>query len=123
MYAGRADRHPHTSSAATRIALTSRPPRQTTRDQRRDVRKNSRQHQASRRREIPRLPQRIELLLVESQTLEVVKRFSAAEKQRADAIPEGCQASVLDARERRHSEVEPLIAILLSPEHQLDEQK
>ena len=91
--------------------------------QRGEVRQNARQEKTPGSDEIFRLPLGVEMLLELPQSHEVVEMFSVTEDLRAQAVPERGKRPVLKARKRHHAEIEALIALFFSPEHQLREEE
>ena len=53
----------------------------------------------------------IELRLVAPQSVEVVEMFAVPKHEIADTVPGGSERMALKAGERRHSEVEPAVAL------------
>ncbi len=87
-----------------------------------DIDQHPRQRQAAARDQVLGLPDRLELRLVPPQPFEVVEVLAVAEYEVADAMPPRREPPRFDARQRRHAEVEPVIALGAPPLHQLDEQ-
>src|SRR5437879_11316087 len=94
---------------------------QSARDQGSEVGEDPRKGKTSWGSEVGWLPDRIELLLVLAETLEVVEVLTEAVGQGADAHPDGTEGTVLETGERCHAEVEPAVTVLLAPQHELEE--
>src|SRR5579883_1606568 len=88
-------------------------------DQDRDVHEHARQGDAAAGDEVLRLPVRIELGLVSPQSLEVVEVLAVAKDEIADAVPGRRERMPVETRERRHAEIEPAIALIAPPAHEL----
>jgi len=94
-----------------------------TRDQPRDGQQDEWNRWPRRRSQIARPPIRIELRLELIEALEIVELFTQVENGGADLVPQRRQRATLQARERRHAEAEPAVALVAAPQHQLGEQQ
>ncbi len=65
--------------------------------------------------EVARAPTRIELRPVAAQAFEVVEVLAVAEHEVAHPMPGGRERMSLEPGERRHAEVEPLVALRFGP--------
>src|SRR5262245_26654443 len=63
----------------------------------------------------------MEFLLEATEALEVVELLAVAKRERAESIPERRRGARLEARERRHADVQPRVALLLRPESDAEE--
>src|SRR6185312_10506049 len=88
-----------------------------------DVHQHARQGDAAAGDEVLGLPVRIELGLVAAQPLEVIEMLTVAEYEIADAVPGGREGMSVETRQRRHAEVEPTVALIAAPAHELDEEE
>src|SRR5262245_13951117 len=79
-------------------------------DESRDIRQHQRKGEAAGAGEIARLPDRVELVLVVAQALEVVEVLAVAEDQGAETAPQRRDRPCLQACQGRHAEIEPLIS-------------
>ena len=66
----------------------------------------------SRRREIPRFPYRIELLLVLPQAAKVIEVLAVPVHEPAETMPRRRERATLEPRQRRHAEIELLVAFV-----------
>src|SRR4051794_21853320 len=92
-------------------------------DERGDVGKHTRERQAARTYEVARTPGGVELLLVGSQAVKVVERFAVTVDESAQSRPEIGASDSFDTRQRCHTEVEPAVALVTSPQHHEAEQR
>src|SRR6185437_6480771 len=65
---------------------------------------------------------RIEPLLEAPHTLKIVETLTSSVQQNTELVPQRSNERLADPRQRRHAEVEPAPAGILSPEHELSEQ-
>ena len=65
----------------------------------------------------------MKLLLILPEAFEVVEMLAVLVHEVAEAVPQRRACPLLEARERRHAEVEPAVAFLPAPQHELREQK
>ncbi len=69
------------------------------------------------------MPLRVKLGFVVSQALKTVEPLTVLKDEVGDAIPKWRQSMRIDAGQRRHPEVECFETLLMSPQHELNEQK
>jgi hypothetical protein len=92
-------------------------------DQPRDGEEDDGNRQAGRRSQVARAPVRIELRLVLVEALEIVELLAQVEDGGTDLVPERRERVALQAGERRDAEIEPAIALVATPQHELREQQ
>src|SRR5262245_2285723 len=91
-------------------------------DERRHVGSDAGQAESSWIYQVPRLPHGIELLFERAQALEIVETGAVLVEEVAGARMQGRKRGRLEARHRRHTEVERRVAVCFSPdEHVHDE--
>src|SRR6202035_3755611 len=95
--------------------LLGEPAPEAARAQRRDVGQHPRQRQPAGAGQVTRLPDRVELLLVLVEALEVVEVLAVTEHQGPQAAPQRRDRPPLETRERRDPEVEPAVAVGAPP--------
>ncbi|VTR70982.1 hypothetical protein DESC_880008 [Desulfosarcina cetonica] len=106
-----------------RCSLPVRAPLAPTGNQLHQVGQDQRQGQAAGGSQVARLPHRPELVLVLPEPFEIVEVTAAVRQKCAQSTPQGRQGVVGQAAEGCHAQVEPRIALILGPLHELDEKK